>query len=279
MFPTGSKYFFGLGFFALVAALVYGAASADHAVNLETFVGVLTFGYKGSVGDHVGYSVLIGLAGACIFLGCMTAAFRDADADAVAQVAGVDRVPEVVPPGTSSYVPIVVAFAVGAVVIGLVALPIFTWLGLILLAFLAFEWTVKAWSDRATGDPAVNQAIRNRLMYPVEVPFLAAAGIALFVVCMARLLLVVPNELTSYLVFGIVPCIMLAGGYLITARPNLNRNVLTALLLVGAVAVLAGGIVGASVKERDVEHHEEEEHTEGEGTLAPVGPVRTQAPS
>jgi hypothetical protein len=280
MFPTGSKYFFGLGFFALVAAMVYGAASADHAVNLDTFVGVMTFGYKGSVGDHVGYSILVGLAGACIFLGCVTAAFRDADAEAVAEVAGLDSVPEVVPPGTASYVPIITAFGVGSIVLGLVAGAIWVAVGLIILAFMVVEWTVKAWSDRATGDPAVNQAIRNRLMYPVEVPVLAAAGIAVFVLSIARLLLVLPNELSSYLVFGLVPCVMLAGGWFITTRPQLNRNVLTALLLVGGVAVLASGIVGASIKERDVEHHEEEEHSEGEGSLAPIAPdAPVQAPS
>ena len=274
MFPTGSKYFFGLGFFALLAAMVYGAASADHAVNLDTFVGVMTFGYKGSVGDHLGYSVLVGLAGACIFLGCITAAFRDADADAVAQVAGVETLPEVVPPGTASYLPIISAFAVGAVVIGLVAGAVFFVFGLIALAFIVVEWTVKAWSDRSTGDPAVNQAIRNRLMYPVEVPVFAIAGIAVFVASMARLLLVVPEKLGAYLIFGLVPCALLFAGWFITTRPQLNRNVLTALLLVGGIAVLAGGVVGASVKERDLEHHEEEEEHEGEGegSLAPLDP-------
>jgi len=271
MFTTGSKYFFGLGVFALVAAMVYGAASADHAVNLDTFVGVMTFGYKGSVGDHYGYSVLVGLAGACFFLGCVTAAFRDADADAVAQVAGVEALPEVVPPGTASYVPIAAAFGVGLVVIGLVAGAVFFSFGLIVLAFVAVEWTVKAWSDRATGDPAVNQAIRNRLMYPVEVPVFAVAGIAVFVLSMARLLLVVPEKLGAYLIFGLVPCALLAVGWYITTRPQLNRNVLTALLLVGGIAVLASGLIGASMKERELEHHEEEEHEgEGEGSLAPL---------
>jgi hypothetical protein len=278
MFPTGSKYFFGLGFFALVAAMVYGAASADHAVNLDTFVGVMTFGYKGSVGDHAGYSVLVGLAGACFFLGCVTAAFRDADAEAVAQVAGVDSLPEVVPPGTASYLPIITAFAVGVVVVGLVAGAVFVSFGLIVLAFMIVEWTVKAWSDRATGDPAVNQAIRNRLMYPIEVPVLAAAGIAFFVLSIARLLLVMPDKVGSYLVFGLVPVVVLVGGWLVTSRPHLNRNLLTAALLVGGLAVLASGIVGASVKERELEHHEEEEEHEGEGSLAPLAPDAPIAP-
>ena len=35
-----------------------------------------------------------------------------------------------------------------------------------LLAVVVVEWTVQVWADRATGDPEVNRAIRNRLMYP-----------------------------------------------------------------------------------------------------------------
>lgn len=273
MFTTGSKYFFGLAAFALLAAFVYGAASADHAVNLDTFVGVMTFGYKGSVGDHAGYAVLIGLAAACLFLGCLIAAFRDADPDAAAQVAHLDDVPAVVAPSTASYLPVFSAFGVGAVVIGLAAGSAFFILGVVILALMVLEWSVKAWSDRATGDPTVNHSIRNRMMFPIEIPVVAALGIAVFVISISRLLLVMPDKIGSYLVFGLVPVAVLAIGWFVSTRPRLNRNVLTALLLAGGLAVLLGGVVGASVKERDVEEHEAEEG--GEGSLAPpAGPIR-----
>jgi hypothetical protein len=54
-----------------------------------------------------------------------------------------------------------------------------------------------------------------------------------------------------------------------------NPNLLTALLLVGGLAVLAGGVVGASLDEREVEPHEEEEEHEQEGGLAPLVEWRT----
>lgn len=270
MFTTGSKYFFGLASFALVAAFVYGAASADHAVNLETFVGVMTFGYKGSVGEHAGYAILVGLAAACLFLGGATAAFRDADAEAVSQLMRLETVPEVTAPNSPSVLPVITAFGVATVVVGLVTESAFFMLGMVILAMMVIEWTVKAWSDRATGDPAVNRAIRNRLMYPVEVPVLSLLGIAVFVLVMSRLLLVMPDRLGSYLVFGLVPVAVLAVGWYVSSRPRLNRNVLTAIFLVGGVFVLVSGIVGASLEEREAEHHGGEEIHEGEGSMAPL---------
>ena len=44
----------------------------------------------------------------------------------------------------------------------------------LVLGAVAIEWTMQAWSDRATGDPAVNREIRNRVMLPIEVPVAGA---------------------------------------------------------------------------------------------------------
>jgi hypothetical protein len=274
MVKTGSKFFFGLAAFAFLAACVYGGASAGDEVGLDTFVGVLTLGYKGSVGDQVGYTVLVALAGCAFFLGCMSAAFRDADAEAQAEVVELETVPEVAPPGGPSYFPIIAAFGAGLIVVGLVVGPAFVVAGLLVIAAMVIEWGIQAWSDRATGDPAVNRSIRNRLMYPVEVPALALIGIAVFVYSVSRILLVIPKT-GGYFVFGAVPVLILAVAWLLTARPKVNPNLLTALLLVGGLAVLAGGVVGASLDEREVEPHEEEEEHEQEGGLAPLVEWRT----
>ena len=37
------------------AAVFYGGTTAGHQVDMETLVGVVSLGYKGSVGDHLGY--------------------------------------------------------------------------------------------------------------------------------------------------------------------------------------------------------------------------------
>ena len=54
MFTTGFKFFFGLTIALTIGAVAYGySTGGEH-------VGPVTLGWKGGVGDHVGYLVLIG---------------------------------------------------------------------------------------------------------------------------------------------------------------------------------------------------------------------------
>lgn len=260
MFTTGSKWFFGLAGAAFVAALIYGGATNPAEVGLATFTGVLTFGYMGGVGDHFGYSVLMGLAGAGLFLGATTAAFRDADAEAQAELLGQEAVPEPVATERGSYWPVIAAFGVGFVAVGLVTgLPLVL-LGLAVLVAATFEWAVSVWAERATGDPAVNRAVRRRVMLPVEVPALAAMGIAVFVFSFSRILLALPS-LGVYILFGAVPTAVLVVAFVLAAKPRINPSVVAALCVVGALAVLVGGVVSAAVGPQEIEHHPvEEEH-------------------
>jgi hypothetical protein len=100
---------------------------------------------------------------------------------------------------------------------------------------------------------------------------LSAIGIAVFVLAVSRILLAVP-QFGAYLVFGLVPALILGVAWLLSTRPRLSPNVLAALLLVGGLAVLAGGVVGAAIGPREVEPHEEEgDHGEGEGSVGRPG--------
>ncbi|HYI61993.1 MAG TPA: hypothetical protein VEW93_09345 [Acidimicrobiales bacterium] len=275
MFTTGSKWFFGLAAAAFVGALVYGGATAPDEVSLSTFTGVLTFGYKGAVGDHVGYAVLMGLAGAGVFLGATTAAFRDADVDAGAQLLQRDTVPEVVAPPQGSYWPVIAAFGVGFVTVGLVAGQALVLLGLAVLAAATFEWAISAWAEKATGDDAVNRAIRRRVMLPVEVPVLGLLGVAVFVLSMSRILLALPQG-GVYALFALVPVLVLVAAFVLAAKPRINPQVVAVLCVVGALAVLAGGVISASVGPREIEPHHAEE--EGEGEHEGARPVDPGAP-
>lgn len=92
MVTTGSKFFFGLSVAALGAAAAYGW-STDGG-----FLGVLTLGLRGGVGDLSGYTVLLSLAGMASCLGIAASAFRDADPEAAAAVARLEAAPPVAPP-------------------------------------------------------------------------------------------------------------------------------------------------------------------------------------
>ena len=106
-------------------------------------------------------------------------ALRDADPDATAALQASDVLPEVAPPASASPWPMVGAFGLVVTALGLVVGPGLFVLGLVLLAVTAIEWAVQVWADRATGDPEVNRAIRNRLMAPLEIPVGAVLVIAL----------------------------------------------------------------------------------------------------
>ena len=63
MFTWASKYLFSLAGVSLLSAALYGLISGGGAI------GVISAGYKGGVGDHVGYTVLVALGIVTLFLG------------------------------------------------------------------------------------------------------------------------------------------------------------------------------------------------------------------
>ena len=261
MITTGSKWFFGLGFVSLVLAAAYGWTTGGNGL------GPLSLGYKGSVGDHLGYGILVSGAVVSLFLGFVATAVRDADAEAVAQVAGTDTVPAVTPAGTS-YWPPVAAFGVALVLIGLVSsTPVFVF-GLIVLGIVLVEWTVQAWADRATGDPETNRRIRNRVMNPIEFPAVAALALGVIAIAFSRVFLTFSADVTVWVGVGLTALIV-GGAFLVASRPRVSSNVVIGLLVVAAVAIVSIGVAGALNGPREVHEEEEEEGTEAdaEGAL------------
>lgn len=254
MITLGSKLYFGLAAVALVAAAVLGLATGASPL------GILSFGWSGPIGDQLGYTVLVATAGSSFFLGVVTSAFRDADAAAQAELVGSDTVPAALPPADLSPWPVVAAFGLVAVVIGLVVEELLVFLGIGVLLICAVEWTVTAWADRATGDPAANRAIRNRVMQPIEIPAVALIGIAAFTFFASRMLLAL-SKWGAIAVFASAATIIMLVAVLIATRPAVSRGVLTAVLLLGGVTLVVGGVVGIGAGERDFHHLGDDGHT------------------
>ena len=71
MLTSGSKFFFGFGALLIVAAVLYGWTSGgvdwslfpgDLGEMYFALMGAITAGYRGGVGDHLGYTILVRLA-------------------------------------------------------------------------------------------------------------------------------------------------------------------------------------------------------------------------
>jgi hypothetical protein len=257
MITTGSKWFFGLGLVSLVLAAAYGWATGGNGT------GPLTMGYKGGVGDHFGYGVLVAAGLISLFLGAVSLAVRDAEALAEAQVAGTETVPAAIP-APPSYWPPVAAFGVALVVVGLVASPVLFVIGLVALGVVFVEWAVQAWADRATGDPAINRQIRNRLMNPIEFPAAGLLAIGVVVASFSRLFLSLSADGAVWVGISIAGLIILSG-FFFASRPRVSANVIVGVLLLAALVVIGVGIAGAVSGEREFNEPGAEGTTAEEG--------------
>lgn len=255
MITTSSKFFYALSGLLIVTGIAYGYSTGGGEV------GPLSLGYKGAVGDVLGYTIVMGAAFLAAFIGFAVTAFRDADPDAGAELLGTETAPRPSAPG-ASYWPVIGSFGAGLTVVGVAVNNVFFVAGLIVLGAVALEWTIQAWAERATGDPAVNREIRNRIMLPVEIPVAGALAVGVVIVGFSRLFLAVSAFAA---VWAALACaaIVFGLGTVLSSRPHLRTDVVAGVLAVGAVATIGIGITAALVGERDFEHHGEE-HTEEE---------------
>jgi hypothetical protein len=268
MITRGSKFFYGGAVVAYLTALFYGfltAASAAGGVAavftdggvVEAIVGPLSFGWKGGVGDHVGYSVLLGFAGVMAALGGFSTAFRDGSAEAVAQVEGRAHPRPVLLPAGLSYWPLLTAVGVALVVIGLAIDSLYFAIGCGVLVLAGLAWTVRAWAERATGDAAANRELRHTLVDPLEIPILVVIAAAIIILSVSRLLLAIPSGAATFVII-IVSIIFFVGALVLAGRPELKRSVLLGALLLGGVLLIGAGLAGAIAGEKEHGGGEEE---------------------
>lgn len=265
MLTRASKVFLGLGFAAFFAGVVYGiitsAAFGGGTVDtltgdgaVDSLLGPLTFGYKGGVGEHVGYTLLMGAAVSSFGAAIAALAFRDGDAEAVAQLAGTDEAPAVAAPNDLSPWPLAAAFGGAIMVVGLASSSLLFAIGAVALGIAAVEWVAKDWSEGVSGDPEVNAIARARFMHPIELPVGGLVVMAVFIGSFAKILLS-SSKTEAIVVASIIAAVIFAVTVIIGTRPELRRSAVVASVIAGAIAVLALGIVGAVRGDAPVEHH------------------------
>jgi hypothetical protein len=292
MFTPGFRYFFGLFAFLLVGAFVFAVSTElqvpgttvrqqlDNQGIISIVTGPLTVGWKGAVGNHLGYAVLFGGALIALLLAFVLVAFRDADPESLAEVLDVETVPLTKAPSGPNFAPIVGAFAVGLVGLGWVISNILFYSGVALLLVVAATWTLRAWAERATGDDEINHDIYVRFIDPLRVPVVSAILIGFVVLGLSRILLAAPNKNVSAAIFGGAAVLFFVGVIAIYFAPaNIRKALTVTLIAIAAVAILAVGIYGVAKGERPIEKHQPAGAVEGggqsgggnEGGLAPVG--------
>jgi hypothetical protein len=247
--------------------MITSSAKLWSAVTLVALVGAVVYALA-SDGEKIGTYVLLFLAVAAFVLALLGMVLRDGEVDVVAPAAAAAA--DAIEPARSALPaavwPIVAAFGIGLLLVGLAVGGLWFGAGVLVLLVVLVEWMVQGWAERATGDQAYNRALRNQVMYPFEVPLAGTLVAAVAVIALSRVLLALPKE-GAIILAGVVASVVLLLGWLVASRPRVSSSVVAGILAFGAVAILGGGIVGAVVGEREFEHHEVEggHDSEGEG--------------
>jgi hypothetical protein len=254
MFTTAFRFFAGLAIASLFAAFVVGFTSATQT-PMNRILGPLTLGWKGGVGNHFAYAFFVGLFGVSAGLAGILVAFRDADPEAEAQVIHADSVPLTRAPAGNNYLPALGAFGFVLALVGLASgNHILIGGGLVVVVAVAFTWTLRTWAERATGDDTVNAELYHRFVDPLRTPVVAIVCIGLVVLGLSRVLLAV-SKTSSVIVFGTVGFLFFAVAAVLALYPKSTKTIATVIVVVGALALLIAGIIGAFHGTRDIKPH------------------------
>jgi plastocyanin len=196
--------------------------------------------------------VLYLLVGASAFvLGVMLSTIRDNEYARV--VAAGAPPPTVRPvyvrpnPGGGGWT-VLVGAAAALVMLGLIEHPIFTWAGVLVALTAGAGWLARAASE-ATG--------RHISLLPIGLPVLGLATIASVMFFLSRVLLAV-SETASWVIALLVGAVILGIASVAAVRPSITGRTMAAVLAIGTLFMVGGGIVAAAVGERHIEVHSEE---------------------
>ncbi len=232
MFTTGSKLLLGATVMAIVAAVAYGVTQ------------------DGTMGT-------IGLVSAAVALGLLAGvdiAVRDSNVPASDERA-VATSPAARPvPGRSVW-PLALAFGAVALTVGLVTYQAVFVIGLLLILAAGLEWTLHAWAERASGDPAYNSEVRTRFAGPLEFPLAGAVVVGVLVYAFSRIMLWL-SKTNTVVAFSVLAALLLVMAFIFATRPSVKQGGIAALGVLALTALVAGGVAAGLDGERDIEEHE-----------------------
>lgn len=221
MFSTGFKYFFGVTVLSAIGLIM----------SLALFEKLALGG--------VAISFLIAVAALLAGLAAFTSDGTTRDANtSTSELAA------------QSMWPLICAFGVVFLGLGLVTSSVVFFGGVVVLLAALSEWMVQAWSERASTDISHNNAARKRLLNPIEFPVLAALGLGVVIFGFSRIMLTVDKS-TGAILFIVAGALVLVAGALFALKPNMRRAVGAAICVLGALGITAGGVVGAVSGERE----------------------------
>ena len=203
--------------------------------------------------DETGHVVMFGT----IVLGTAAAAFAllTALALSLGDNDSIDRERSHSYPATPAYWPVMSAFGLGLLMVGLTTDGFIAILGLATIITASVEWTVSAWADRLSKDQVANATERDRLIAPFEIPLYGALSLAIPVLLISRVFLAASRNNASWIALGL-SSVVLAFAFVLYAKPEIRRAIVATALVAAGAGLIVAGITSAAIGERDFHPHE-----------------------
>jgi hypothetical protein len=234
MFSTGSKLFLGATITSLIATIAFGVTASG-----DTY-----------------WTAMVGLISATVALAFVTGInffVRDCNVGAMQPDAATTSAAAQPAPGNTMW-PALSAVGVALIALGIITEPVVFKAGIVVLLAVLVEWTVAAWSDRASADVTYNEGVRKRVLHPIEFPLLGAIALAVIVYSFSRIMLFVSKE-AGPAIFAILATLILVCGFLFSAKPSLRKGLAVGVCAIAGLGLVSTGAVMAIDGEREIEHH------------------------
>lgn len=223
MFTPGSKFFLGLSGIALISAVIYIIFVNPSDLGAYALVGLLVSG-----GLVSGFSLYT----------------RDGDADTE-----VEAVEAAAASPAPSFWPLVFAFGVAMVLLGVATNAIVFVLGIAVLVGAGVEWTIQSWAERASADSEFNTFVRHRAIGALDYPGLAAAGLGVIAYLFSRIMLAASKG-GAAIIFMVVAAIIVAYAFMISSKPALRGKSVALVVTAAALLLTVAGVTTAISGER-----------------------------
>ncbi|MGI8792065.1 MAG: cupredoxin domain-containing protein [Acidimicrobiales bacterium] len=227
MFSAASK----LGFIATAGALVAGIV------------------YAVGIGDRDGFALL--MFSAAVFFVLAVGIFYFAGPSEV----GVEAAEAVATPTRGSVPdpspwPMGIAASLALVIVALAAGAWFLAAGVVGMAAMGFLWFAQSWREHPSWTPAMTDRLNERFVVPFGLPGLAIALVGLGAISLSRLFLAVSVE-AAPIVATAVAVVILAACFYIASSEQMGRTALSVVAGLATLLLLASGVVGVVVGERE----------------------------
>jgi plastocyanin len=238
---------------------VFNAASKLY-FTVAALAIVVGFGVVIGTSDRVGFSNLVVAGLAALGLGLAAYAFVPREpvvayADEPAEARPVDTTDTA---GASSW-PVLGALALGLIAAGIAVEGWLLVVGVAVGLITAFGWLGQVWQEHPSWTQDMVDRVNDRFVVPFGLPGTIFVFVGLGVISLSRLFLAVPADVAP--IIGSVLAFAILGTFFLLSTRQVARPAVASLAVLGVALILAAGVAGALLGEREFHH------AEGEGEL------------